>query len=149
MNDPEKQADYIGCYNSFDKNMVNHIPNKLPDNQIEYGFASPKYIDEYNNSAYIYLVTINSKSDYIKLKSKLLVDVKYSINGNDSCFLPIGTFNDKLVAKYDTLNCNSFYPVPSEAIYKHTDDTVLNKIKNCQVIIKECKSGIFLNRKKS
>ena len=148
LNDPRHQAEYIQCYNSFQKEMVEHIPNKLPNNQISHGWAPPKHIDVIGNYAGIHLVTkIASKSDYLNHKAKLSSNIKFKGLSTDTCFIIVKTYGELLNSDFDKNNCENLYPIPQYAIYKYDNfDLKWSRQENSDVIISDCKSGDYLNR---
>jgi len=150
MNDPESQAQYIECYKSFDKELVNHFPSKLPNNKIGYGFSNPefysglgKYSDIPNHSD-IYLTTkISSREKYEELKKKYSDQAKYTNKINSKCFAIIRTYETKIDNKYDT-TCKELFPVPEFAVFEYGDNNEdWVRIENGQIIILDCKSGNY------
>lgn len=150
MNDPESQAKYIECYNSFDKEMVKHIPNKLPNNQISHGWAPPKYIDEIGKYAGIHLTTkITSKKKYTESKRRLTKNAKHIGKSTDKCYYIVKTYGELVDTDIDT-NYKEFFPVPQYAVYNTSGDydTKWSRQENRVVAILDCESGDYLNRKK-
>lgn len=149
MNDPESQAKYIECYNSFNKEMVKHIPNKLPNNQISHGWAPPMYIDEIGKYAGIHLTTkITSKKKYTESKRRLSKNAKHIGKSTDKCYYIVKTYGELVDTDIDT-NYKEFFPVPQYAVYTSADyDTKWSRQENRVVAILECESGDYLNRKK-
>ncbi|MBK7851303.1 MAG: hypothetical protein IPJ66_09295 [Bacteroidetes bacterium] len=146
MNDPDSQARYSDSYNSFDKKLVDHIPKKLPNNQIGFGFYSPV------NTSFgqLYLLTkVSSKSEFLKLKSEFSNQAIYSGYASDKCFAIVDGFKCNLSDTSGLNNCKTIFPIPQEAI-SYTEDlpSNLNSIsknyENAEIIIKECKLGNFL-----
>lgn len=150
MNDPERQSKYIESYNLFDKELVDHFPNKLPNNQFGYGYSNPEYYSELGkysdlpNHSDIYLTTkISSIEKYEKLKRKYSENAKYVNSSNSKCFAIIRTYETNIDNKYDT-TCNELFPVPESAIFeygKNNEDWI--KIENGQIIILNYKSGNY------
>jgi len=155
MNDPESQAKYIECYNLFDKELVDHFPSKLPNNQIGYGFSNPEYYSELRkysdipNHSDIYLTKkISSKEKYKELKKKYSKNAKYINASNSKCFAIIRTYETNIDNKYDT-TCNELYPVPEFAIFEYGENNKnWIRIENGQIIILDFKSGNYTSSKK-
>lgn len=154
-NKPEIQASYIQGYNSFPKAMVNHIPNKLPNNRITFSVSFPASLTEYNLYAGIYLLTkISSRDKYLKLKKKLSSKVEYTGSSTDNNFIIVRTGGELLNSKtVDRSSINS-YPIPQYAIYTKNKNNDKWKIQeNSDVAILDCKSihtfkGVKLKPKK-
>jgi len=143
MNEPKMQGQYIESYKSFNKELVNHFPKVLPNNFVAGGFGSPKYINERNNYADLYLkIRIAKKEKYEELKKTLENEVRTIKKSTDSCFLVISYTNEF----NDVLDCNSFTPIPLDALYDFDGTTNDWKIlNNVEIAIIDSKPGVFLN----
>ena len=142
MNDPDSQARYSESYNSFDKKMVNHIPKKLPNNQIGFGFTSP----EYSKIGKIYLLTkISSKTEFIKIKETIFKQAIYVGFANDKRFAIVEDLESNLADTGYANNSNEIFPIPIESITSNELDSINKKYENAEVVIKECKLGDFIN----
>lgn len=40
MNDPTRQAEYIQTFKTYNPSLTTHIPGKIPNNMVGYGFSS-------------------------------------------------------------------------------------------------------------
>jgi len=142
MTDPEQQAQYIESYKSFDREMVSHLPKKIPNNWINSSQGSPKYINEYNGKAELSLtIRIASRKKFEDQKMELMTNSKIVINSLDSCLLIV----DAKELQYLSA-CDSCYPVPRNAIYDFDSDKLLKR-ENCEVALIDYKSGIFAESK--
>lgn len=118
MTDTEHQAQYIETYNSFDKEMVSHFPEKIPSNWIHFSQASPKYISEYSSNAELILeIKITSKEKFEELKKELCANAKIVKASSDSCFLLVDADERQNLSNYD-----NYYPIPQETIYDFETD---------------------------
>jgi len=142
MNDPDSQARYSESYNLFDKEMVNHIPKKLPNNQVGFGFTSP----EYTQFGQIYLITkVSSKTEFLKLRTRISKQAIYSGFATDKCFAIVKGITSNLVDTSNANNSNKIFPIPEEAIVYDEHDSISKKYEYAEIVIKECKLGDFLN----
>jgi hypothetical protein len=143
MNNPDIQSRYSENYNIFDSVLVNHIPRKLPNNQIGFGFTSP----EYTKLGKIYLKTkVSSRNEYLELKAKYYKQALYKGFINDSCFAIVEDYRSDFL---DTNELNSpmkIFPIPKEAISYSENYSDIKKFENAEIIITECKLGDFFSR---
>lgn len=142
MTDPEHQAQYIESYKSFDKEMVSHFPKKIPNNWIHLSQGSPKYINEYNGKAEFSIgIQITSKEKFEALKNELIANSKIVKESLDSCLLIVDLKENQKLSR-----CDSYYPIPQEAIYDFEFDKWL-KQENCVVALIDYKAGEFVESK--
>ena len=144
MTEPEFQAQYIESYKSFDKELVNHFPKKIPNNWISVVYGGPKYINKYSSTTEFSLtIQISSKEKFEKLKNQLKKEAKVIKNSMDSCLIIVDSKENQ-----NTMSCNRYYPVPQEAIfeYKNKNDGWI-RLKNCEVALLDYKPGIFIKSK--
>ncbi|NPD48323.1 hypothetical protein [Lentimicrobium sp. S6] len=142
MNDPEMQGQYIESYKSFNQELVNHFPKKIPNNFVAAAFGSAKYINKRNNYADLSLtIKIASKEEFIELKQLLIGEVKTVKEAMDSCFLII-SYSNELNKKYD---CNSITPIPLTALYDYDGKIDDWKIQdNVEIAVIDFQPGVFL-----
>lgn len=147
MNDPKDQAAYSAIYNSIDKIVVDHIPKKLPNNQIGFSFFSP----ENNGFGQLCLLTkFSSKEEFLKIKTELSHNIIFSGHENDKCFAVIDGIKHGLVPTSNLDNCKEIFPIPNESISYWDEFSASNqnpikkKYENVEVIIKERRIGDFL-----
>ncbi len=150
MNDPQKQSEYVEVYNLFEKSLVDHIPNKLPNNKISTTWSRPdyyselgKYSDIPNQSHISVLTQIRNKEKYVELKRKYTKGAKYIKSTKDNCFGIIRTYEKNIDNSIDT-TCEPIVPVPEFAIFEYgenNEDWV--QIEKGQIIILDCKSGNY------
>lgn len=139
MTEPERQAQYIESYKSFDKEMVSHFPNKLPNNWIHVSQGSPKYINEYRSNTELSLeIRIVSKEKFEELKKELIANVKIVKNSSDSCLLVVDSKENQNLS-----NSDSYYPIPQKTIYDFEFEKWI-KQENCEVALINYKSGKFV-----
>jgi hypothetical protein len=138
MNDPESQARYIECKNTFDKSLVFLFPDKLPNNKMEFGFSAPY---EGRIPGRLHLLTkISSKTEYLDMKMDFKKKSKYQSKVTDSCLFVIGIREGIVNSK-----CDVFHPVSIDALYD--DDFKTNKINkqtDGDVFILKYEVGDFL-----
>lgn len=154
MNDPQKQSEYVEVYNLFDKSLVDHIPNKLPNNNISTTWSRPdyylelgKYSDIPNQSHISVLTKISDNEKYTELKRKYSENAKFINSTNDKCLGIIRTYETDIDNSIDT-TCERIIPVPEFAIFeygKNNEDWI--KIENGDVIILDYKSGNYTGAK--
>jgi len=144
MTEPEQQAEYIESYKSFDKEMVDHFPKKIPNNWINVSFGGPKYINEYSSTTQLILkIKITSKEKFDRLKNQLEKEAKIIKNSADSCLLIVDSKENQ-----NLRICDSYYPILQETIYDFNAkrDKWL-RLENCEIDILDYKSGIFVKNK--
>ncbi len=144
LTDPEHQAEYIESYRSFDKELVDHFPKKIPNNWTHISYGSPEYINEWSNTTGLSLkIQITAKEKFKRLKNQLEEEAKEIKNSVDSCLLIVDSKESQ-----NTLNCNSYYPIPQETIFDYDDknDKWL-RLENCEIALLDYKSGIFIENK--
>lgn len=144
MTEPEHQAQYIESYKSFDNELVNHFPKKIPNNWNSTTYGSPKYINEYNNTTELSLkIQITSKEKFDRLKNQLKKETKVIKNSGDNCFLIVDSKENQ-----NLINCRNYYPIPRETIYDFDDKSEKwLRLENCEIALLDYKSGIFLENK--
>jgi len=141
MTEPERQAQYIESYKSFDKEMVDHFPKKIPNNWRYIVFGSTKYINENNNTTELILkIQITSKEKFKRLKNKLSEKAKEIRSSADSCLLIVDSKESQNV-----YNCDHIYPIPHETIFDY-DDGIEKwiKVEDCELVLLDYKSGKFI-----
>lgn len=141
LTDLEHQAEYIKSYRSFDKELVDHFPLKVPNNWTHVSYGTPDYINEWSSTTGLELeIRITSKNKFEKLKEQLTENVSVLKNSSDSCFLIVDSEeNSRLI------NCESFYPIPQETIYEYNDrNEEWIKVENCEIAILDYKPGKFI-----
>ena len=145
MNDPKTQGQYIESYKSFNKELVNHFPERLPNNFVAATFGSPKYISKRNNYAGLNLTTkIASKEKFEELKKSLISEAKIVKESTDSCFLIISYTNEF----NNVFNCNSITPIPLKALYDYDGKNDHWKIlDNIEIALIDFQPGMFLDNK--
>lgn len=144
MTEPEQQAEYIESYKSFDKEMVDHFPKKIPNNWTNVSYGGPKYINKYSSTTQLILkIQITSKEKFDRLKNQLEKEAKVIKNSADSCLLIVDSKENQ-----NLRICDSYYPIPQETIYDFDDksDKWL-RLENCEIDILDYKSGIFVKNK--
>ncbi len=135
MVEPKYQAEYIEIYNSFDKELINHFPKKLPNNYIASGLMSPKRISYDFNYLDIYLkVQISSRKKYEIKKRSLIKKTKITKNSDDRCLLIIKYDWEKIKLNQDISGCDRLFPVPYDAVYNYNrDEGVYKKQKDNEI----------------
>lgn len=142
LTDPERQARYIESYRSFDKEMVSHFPKKLPNNLVATTFSTPIYIDEWNSYSELSLkIRITSKVKFEKQKKQLEKEAKVIKHSEDSCLLIVDSTKNQAIK-----NCNSYYPIPQEAVYDFSNNKRI-RTENCEIALIDYKPGIFIDNK--
>jgi len=142
MVDPEEQIKYIEALNSFDKNLIDHFPKKIPNNAKSYSIASPKLINYDYNYINTYLtIQIPSKNKYKTRKVKLLNESKLTIKSTDKCLLKINYDFDKKSEK-NIPKCKNLIPIPYNILsnYNYKKETYENQ-DNIKIAVLNYKSG--------
>lgn len=143
MVEPKHQAEYIEIYNSFDKELINHFPKKLPNNYIASGLMSPKMISSNYNYINIYLkIQIPTRKKYELKKKSLIKKTNVTKNSDDKCLLVIKYDLRKIDLNKDISNCDTLFPVPYEAVYDYNrDEEIYKKQKNNEIALIDYKPG--------
>ncbi len=142
MTDPEHQAQYIKCYKSFDKELVDHLPKKVPSNCFYTSYGSPEYINEYSSSTNLIIeIRITSKEKFKRQKNALIADAKIVKKSSDNCLLVVDCEDNKNLP-----HCDVYYPIPQETIYDFESDKWI-KQENCEVALIDYKPGKFVKSK--
>ncbi|MDZ7741013.1 MAG: hypothetical protein U5Q03_04505 [Bacteroidota bacterium] len=118
LTDPEHQAAYIESYRSFDKELVDHFPLKVPNNWTHVSYGAPHYINEWGEhcrETKELKIRITCKNKF-ELKNQLTENVRIFKNSTDSCLLIVDSEENSSLIK-----CESFYPIPQETIYEYND----------------------------
>ena len=128
MVEPKYQAEYIEIYNSFDKELINHFPKKLPNNYIASKLMSPKMISNDFNYIDIYLkIQISSQKKYQIKKNNLIKKANIMKKADDSCLLIIKYDWKKNDLNQDISSCDILFPVPYSAVYNYDRDKGIYK----------------------
>ncbi|MFC4636573.1 hypothetical protein ACFO3O_21895 [Dokdonia ponticola] len=137
MNDPEDQAQYISCYNSFDPVLVNLIPKKIPNNYVSFGYASLDYLDKVDDYAGMYITTkISDLKEYSSLKDNYSKQAKAIKNSLDSCLIIISTYGELDIGAQGDFNCDNPIPIPQYGICKENNSNQLwEREGNLEIII--------------
>jgi len=142
LTDPKQQAQYIKSYKSFDKELVNHFPKKIPNNWTQISYGSPEYINEWNSTTGLSLeIRTTSKEKFENLKNQLEREAKVVKKSDDSCLLVVDSKENQTL-----INCNSYYPIPQETAYDFNKDKWIRK-ENCEIALIDFKPGIFIHNK--
>ena len=144
LTEPERQAEYIESYRTFPKELVDHFPKKIPNNWTHISYGSPEYINEWSSTTGLSLeIQITSKEKFKRLKNQLGEEAKEIKNSVDSCLLIVDSKKSQ-----NTINCNSYYPIPQETIFDYDDENdKWLRLENCEIALLDYKSGIFLESK--
>lgn len=136
MNSPEDQANYIKCYNSFDSNLIDIIPKKIPNNFVSYGYSSPEYLI-YDYAGMHVTTKISDEEEYNQLRKKYSENAKAIKNSLDNCLVIITTSDKELEEGVQgNFNCEQPVPIPQYAICKpEYGEKKINRIKNSEIII--------------
>ena len=145
MVEPERQARYIECYNSFDESLVDHIPNKLPNNHINYSWAPPKHISEYGQYAQISVTLLYTKKKFQEIREVFIKNAKYVGNSNDSCIVIVETIGEIADSKYDSIHCSELIPVSQNVLYDYESEEVSERKSNIELVVLDFESGIFVD----
>ncbi len=148
MNDPQNQARYISCYNSFDTSLVNHLPKKIPNNFINMGYASLDYLDESDDYAGMHITTkIKNSEEYTEIKNNYLNQAKSINNSLDTCLIVIWTYGRFEKGVQGDFNCEKPIPIPQYSICDANDSTHLwERITNNEIIVLDYEYKDLLNR---
>lgn len=151
MNEPADQAEYIEVYKQFDPALVDHIPSKLPSNNIHHSWTrldfyegSGKYYDNIDNHAGIFVKVITGGlENFNKLKTSFSSQAKYSFKSNDSCIVVIRTYENEIITDSIT-HCNEIYPVPEFASYEYSSDGGRwGRMIDNDILILDCSAGNY------
>lgn len=142
MTDPKQQAEYIKSYKSFDKELVDHFPKKVPNNWTYLSYGSPDYINEWSGTTGLSLeIQITSKEKFENLKNQLEKEVKVIKNSGDSCLLMVDSKENQTL-----INCNNYYPIPQETAYNFDNDKWI-RMADHEIALIDYKPGIFIKNK--
>lgn len=142
MTDPKQQAEYIESYKSFDNDLVDHFPKKVPNNWTYVSYGSPDYNNEWNRTTGLSLeIQITSKEKFENQKNQLEKEAKVIKKSEDSCLLIVDSKDDQTLMK-----CISYYPIPQETAYDFIKDNWIRK-ENCEIALIDYKPGIFIKNK--
>ncbi len=83
MNDPKEQAEYIKALKTYHSSLTEHIPSKIPNNQVGYGFSSSIV----NNYSDFYIRTKEKKENYFTIKERFINGSYPFIPSNDSSIM--------------------------------------------------------------
>ncbi len=143
--DPKNQVRYIECYNSFEQSLVDHIPNKLPNNLINHSWAPPRHITEYEQYAQISLTLLYPQRKFQEIRESFIKNAKYVGNSNDSCFVIVETIGEIADSQHDSIHCNELVPVSQNALYNYDGEEVSERKLNIELVILDYESGIFVD----
>jgi hypothetical protein len=148
MNDPSEQAQYVSCYNSFDSDLVNLIPSKIPNNYVSLGYASLDYLNEKDDYAGMHITTkISDLKEYDKLKNQYSKIAKAVKKSSDSCVIVIRTYGKFENGVQGNFNCDNPIPVPQYGICEANDSTYLwEREKDLEIIIIDYEYSDLLKR---
>lgn len=142
MTEPEQQAEYIESYRSFNAELVDHFPKKVPNNWIHVSYGSPNHINEWygGSTEFSLKIQITSKKKYERLKSLLEGKAKDIKNSADSCLLLVDSDENQNLP-----SCENYYPIPHGTIYDYDDKNEMwVKLEDCNIALIDYKSGIFI-----
>ncbi len=132
--DPEHQAEYIHSYKSFDINLVNHFPRKIPNNWTMISYGTPDWIKDYNSIDFILEIQVASEVKFEELRNQLKEKAQAIKNSTDSCLLIVNSKEGQSL-----MNCENCYPVPQESICKLDSCGWIMK-ENCEVVLLDYQS---------
>lgn len=112
MNDPELQAEYIMALKTYNSSLTKHIPPKIPNNQIGYGFSFAS-VDSYSS---FYIRTIEKKDKYYSIKEKYINESKSIVSSKDTSIVVYESI-DKLIDSLKLDNKIFNYKVVPQELY--------------------------------
>jgi hypothetical protein len=149
MNRPEDQARYINCYKSFDKELVKHLPEKLPNNVLSHGLSLPDYLDEsYHNYAGIHLLEkIYKKSEYQEIKREYIKVASFIGTTSDTCYLIIKTFYESKIKDRNHSDCDEVIPIPQYVLFESENHLeIIGKKQDRDILVLDFSPKDCLNR---
>jgi len=148
MNDPERQAQYISCYNSFDNSLVNLFPKKIPNNYLNMGFSSLDNFDESDDYAGMKITTkIKDLNEYADLRNRYASQAKSINKSIDSCLIVVWTYGRFENGVQGSIHCDNPIPVPQYGICDANDSTHLwERITDIEIIVLDYKYEDILSR---
>jgi hypothetical protein len=144
MNDPARQVQYLNAYQTFDKEMVAHIPAKLLNETFTYSMSSPAGAGKHSHAGMRVQVKHWRKSKYQKEKERYQEDAQFIGITNDQSWIVIQTDN---VENIQDLIDEGRIPIPKSALYEDGYNGSKHSFEKADVFVLEYGEGDDLKEK--
>lgn len=144
MNDPERQIQYLNAYQTFDKEMVAHIPAKLLNETFTYSMTSPAGAGKHSYAGMRVQVKYWKESKYLEEKERYQKEAQFSGKSNDQSWIVMQTDNDENI---QDLIDEGRIPIPQSAFYEDGYNGSKHRFEKADVFVLEFGEGDDLKEK--